>query len=72
MTRAQLAAARERVAGVLEDPRVPLGILGKPEFDALCSRLVTAVLGHPDGRAPRAKLGPEAQRVAHLPRRARR
>lgn len=55
MTRAQMEAARERVAGVLEDPRVPLGILSKAEIDALCSRLVAAVLGHPDGKTPRAK-----------------
>lgn len=59
MTRAQIEAARERVAGVLEElvPR-GWGSWTPPLRDALCSRLVTAVLGHPDGRAPSTKRRP--------------
>ena len=58
MTRAQIEAARERVAGVLAEygPGYEVLLAGSREKrDALCSRLVTAVLGHPDGRVPGVK-----------------
>lgn len=72
MTRAQIEAARERVWRVLDD-RMTSGIpewanLGSGDRDTLCSRLVTAVLGHPDGRAP--KVAPK--RKLPWPRRASR
>lgn len=48
VTRAQMEAARGRVAGVLDE------WLGTGKRDMLCGRLVAAVLGHPDGKAPKA------------------
>lgn len=67
MTRAQMEAARKRVAGVLAEygPGYEVLHAGSMEkVEALCSRLVTAVLGHPDGRAPRAKRRPPWPRRA--------
>lgn len=48
MTRAQMEAARGRVADVLDE------WLGAAKRDMLCGRLVRAVLGHPDGKVPKA------------------
>ena len=69
-----MEAARGRVAATLEReiPRFweSCGVAIAMR-DAFCGRLVAAVLGHPDGKAPTRKRKPsrEAQRVAHLPRR---
>lgn len=69
MTRAQMEAARGRVAVVLRDAYPDVVMVDQ----TVCNRLVSAVLGHPDGKVPRAKQpGREAQRVAHLSRRASR
>lgn len=61
MTRAQMEAARERVWHVLDD-RMTSGVpewanLGSEDRATLCGRLVSAVLGHPDGKAPRQPAG---------------
>lgn len=55
MTRAQMEAARNRVARVIVDGiDVPPFQMDLRDRDALCGRIVAAVLGHPDGRAPKA------------------
>lgn len=60
MTRLQLEAARGRVSRVLveeflDSPR--WNAMGARQRDEVCSRLVSAVLGHPDGGAPRQPSG---------------
>ncbi len=67
MTRAQIEAARIRVGEVLHD-RIgrDLDRLAVKKYGELCSALVSAVLGHPDGKVPRwpAGAGRRARRVA--------
>lgn len=67
MTRAQIEAARERVADVLDDHVGHLIAKVAPEDrTVLHGALVSAVLGHPDGKAPRqpASAGRRARRFA--------
>lgn len=67
MTRAQMEAARERVGRVLVDEcNVAPYMLDTTHREALAGKLVTAVLGHPDGKAPRqpAGAGRKARRFA--------
>ncbi len=61
MTHAQMEAARARVRAVIRDeyPDVPVG-------DYVCRRLVTAVLGHPDGKAPKVARKPQPGRGTRL------
>lgn len=68
MTRVQLEAAWSRVGDVLVRELPATALRDKGHLDDLCRKLVTAAIGHPDGRSARS----EASRVAHLPRRARR
>lgn len=62
MTRAQMEAARGRVAVVLRDAYPDVVMVDQ----TVCGRLVSAVLGHPDGKAPRqpAGAGRKARRFA--------
>lgn len=64
MTRAQIAAARERVAVLLRESLEGTSL--ELITDQFCGRLVSAVLGHPDGKAPRqpAGAGRKARRFA--------
>ena len=65
MTRAQIAAARARIDRELDERVGPsLVHLPAPDRAALVGALVTAVLGHPDGRAPKIRRGPPWPRRA--------
>jgi hypothetical protein len=59
MTRAQMEAARERVRVVINRlfGRATLDKLPLQEQNTVVGAFVTAVLGHPDGRLPRAPAG---------------
>lgn len=67
MTRAQMEAARERVASVLEEV-APRSWDGWPPGlrDTLCGRLVTAVIGHPDGKVPKVACAKQPGRGTRL------
>lgn len=67
MTRAQMEAARERVAEELEE-RLPMTWhkMTAGGRSSLCSALVTAVLGHPNGKVPKTPRAKQPGRGARL------
>lgn len=69
MTRAQMEAARQRVGAVLVEEfqdSLRWNLMSQQKRDAIGARLVSAVLGHPDGKASRqpAGAGRRARRFA--------
>lgn len=62
MTRAQMEAARGRVAVVLRDVYPHIVTVE----ESVCSRLVAAVLGHPDGKVPKTSRAKQPGRGTRL------